>query len=66
MIRDPSDGSVREPAKPMVSGMPEPVQHTKDDLERLNKSREWLRNYQAMRASNGTEKINMPTSEAAE
>lgn len=70
MIRDPSDGSVREPRKPMVSGMPEPDQHAKDELERLNKSREWLKDYHKAMSINSTnksgEKINISAKEPAE
>lgn len=57
MIRDPSDGSVREPPKPekptsTVSKSPSPGtgirQPTRTDAqERLERSREWLRNYHA-------------------
>lgn len=45
MIRDPSDGSVREPPKAEV-GIPtsQPVKPTKEQL-RLQRSREWLRDY---------------------
>lgn len=54
MIRDPSDGSVREPPKPAetVSAKPTPSPDTgirqptrTDAQERLERSREWLRNY---------------------
>lgn len=45
MIRDPSDGSVREPRRPMVSGLPEPDKKAADELARLQRDREWLKDY---------------------
>ena len=46
MIRDPSDGSAKEKPKPMVSGLAEPgIPVSTDELERLEKSRQWLKNY---------------------
>lgn len=60
MIRDPSDGSVRHQPKPLetkpygvekplaiiTSGLP--AESTKPDrIERLNKSREWLKEYRS-------------------
>lgn len=62
MIRDPSDGSVREPeahpggaqvdlapAKPvMTSGLPTGSQKPKN-IARLEASREWLKDYHAKR-----------------
>lgn len=52
MIRDPSDGSVREePSKVkapqkqvMTSGLPISKENLKE-IERLGKSREWIREY---------------------
>jgi hypothetical protein len=69
MIRDPSDGTVREvPKAEMVSAKPRPSpdtgvrQPTKTDaMQRLEFSREWLKNYHAKketahaRGSNDTE-----------
>ncbi len=51
MIRDPSDGSVREkkPIEP-ATGLREPKDRA-DYLERLNKSREWLKEYKSRKAS---------------
>lgn len=44
MIRDPSDGTVRE--KPVLetatSGLPK---QQKDEIDRLNRSRDWLKSY---------------------
>ena len=48
MIRDPSDGSVREVVKPTIEA-PKPVvtpQQT-ENLARLERSRQWLRDYHA-------------------
>ena len=46
MIRDPSDGSVKEPPKPVIepgtSGLPK---HKREELNRLNESREWMKTY---------------------
>jgi hypothetical protein len=40
MIRDPSDGSVRNPTKPQVSGLPTPEDHEKKrEAERLDRAR---------------------------
>lgn len=45
MIRDPSDGSVREPKKiEMTSGLSTSPENIKE-TERLLKSREWLLEY---------------------
>jgi hypothetical protein len=47
MIRDPSDGSIRDASKPEV-GIPatKPPEPTKDQL-RMERSRQWLREYHA-------------------
>lgn len=54
MIRDPSDGSVRETTKPTLetgtSGLPTDKLKV-EELARLDKSREWLRDYQQRSAS---------------
>lgn len=51
MIRDPSDGSVREPRKPQVSGLPSPESPEKrEERQRIEKSREWLKDYHARRS----------------
>jgi hypothetical protein len=43
MIRDPSDGSVKEkPALPMTSALPSPKINA-EELARLERSREWIR-----------------------
>jgi hypothetical protein len=44
MIRDPSDGSVKEPPKREISGLPITKQK-QEDFERLEKSRAWLKKY---------------------
>ena len=59
MIRDPSDGTVREkPKAEMASAKPRPSPDTglrqptrTDAQERLDKSREWLKNYQAKKGT---------------
>ena len=51
MIRDPSDGSVREKRKIEVSGLAGPTKEQKDEWKRLEMSREWLKDYQARKAS---------------
>lgn len=43
MIRDPSDGSVREP-KPLESGLPV-TKELADEVARIERSREWLKKY---------------------
>jgi hypothetical protein len=61
MIRDPSDGSVREaPKAETVSVKPRPSPDTgirqptrTDAQERLERSRNWLKNYHANRKTNG-------------
>jgi len=49
MIRDPSDGSVKEPLpKPIMDAWRSALQtgsQKPENLERLERSREWLRNY---------------------
>ncbi len=61
MIRDPSDGTVREPPKSEVgihmtetdmpvSGLPATSQKPKH-IERLEASREWLKTYHAKKGS---------------
>jgi len=59
MIRDPSDGSVKkeEPSKlrvPPIAGhgsvIPSGLPAFSDDAERLQKSREWLKEYHDRRA----------------
>lgn len=46
MIRDPSDGSVKEIPKPELdSGLPKLDERGKE-LKRLKDSREWLKRYQ--------------------
>jgi hypothetical protein len=42
MIRDPSDGSIKEPRE--ISGLPISKEKP-EDSERLEKSREWLKKY---------------------
>lgn len=52
MIRDPSDGTVRE--KPVIDTGTTGLAITKekkDELKRLEASREWLKEYQARKAS---------------
>ena len=46
MIRNPSDGSVREPRKPEEPGLP-PVQDPASlkEAERLQRARDWLVEY---------------------
>jgi hypothetical protein len=44
MIRDPSDGSIKEPAKPMLSGLPE-MRKDGDEKARLEQSRAWLKEH---------------------
>jgi hypothetical protein len=45
MIRDPSDGSVKEKPKPeMASALPTSNADAQE-IERLERSREWLKNY---------------------
>lgn len=46
MIRDPSDGSVKEPVKPEITGLPE-LKKDSDERERLERAREWLREWNA-------------------
>lgn len=45
MIRDPSDGTVKEKPKPDLSGLPKMDSEKQDELERLEKSREWLKDW---------------------
>ena len=48
MIRDPSDGTVKPAIKPAIETKTSGLQTDKlkaDDLERLEKSRDWLREY---------------------
>jgi hypothetical protein len=49
MIRNPSDGTTYELPKPQVSGLPELETEmgnpkSKDEIARLERSREWLKN----------------------
>jgi hypothetical protein len=48
MIRDPSDGSIKEPRKAELetttSGLPM-TKEKSDELARLEKSRDWLKRY---------------------
>jgi hypothetical protein len=48
MIRDPSDGTVRETPKPAIdagtSGLPIDRLKT-DEIERLERARDWLKSY---------------------
>jgi hypothetical protein len=69
MIRNPADGSVYEPPSPVIETSTSGLRMTKaqaEYLERLNNSREWLKEYHAMRASNGTEIINTLIKELTE
>jgi hypothetical protein len=43
-LRDPSDGTIYEPPKKELFGPPEPEEKS-DELKRLEKSREWLKQY---------------------
>jgi hypothetical protein len=58
MIRDPSDGSVREKPMPgsdtgMTSGLP--IDKLKaEEMARLEQSREWLQDYHQRSASTST------------
>ena len=49
MIRDPSDGTVREPKKPDIgiptSGLAPPDKDQANEAARLKRSREWLEEY---------------------
>lgn len=45
MIRDPSDGSVREPRKIEMTSALAPSKDESKRAEQLQRSREWLRNY---------------------
>lgn len=49
MIRDPSDGTVREPKKPDIgiptSGLALPDKDQINEAARLKRSREWLENW---------------------
>lgn len=43
-LRDPTDGTIYDPPKMELSGLPE-VKEKSDELLRLEKSREWLKNW---------------------
>jgi len=47
MIRDPSDGTIKPPPKPALSGLPLVDRKDQDELDRLQRSRAWLRDYMA-------------------
>lgn len=49
MIRDPSDGSVRVPIKPDLTdtGLPKPETESERETRRLERDREWLKNWRA-------------------
>ena len=49
MIRNPSDGTTYTPPKPEVSGLPVENPKSTDEARRLEKSREWLKNYSSER-----------------
>lgn len=50
MIRDPSDGSVKAPPKPIIHTGTSGLSTSKEkpeELARLEKSRDWVRDYHA-------------------
>ncbi|BBB99385.1 hypothetical protein [Bradyrhizobium elkanii] len=55
MIRDPSDGTVREPKKPDIgiptSGLAPPDKDQINEAARLKRSREWLEEYYKRRGA---------------
>ena len=57
MIRDPSDGSVREPKKPDLgiptSGLAPIDKDQANEAARLKRLREWLEEYRMRKASTG-------------
>jgi hypothetical protein len=57
MIRDPSDGSVRELPKVEVSGL----RVNAERAEQLERSREWLRNYYAKKGQSNGNTDDTPT-----
>ena len=54
MIRDPSDGSVKPPPikRPLIdTRLPKPETASEKELKRLERDREWLRDWKAKQES---------------
>lgn len=50
VVRDPSDGSVKERPKPDTSGLREIERQKAGEIARLEKSREWLKDWKEIQS----------------